>query len=276
MTDTRFLHTQEWQNSMSEEFIILIIFLVGIVSSYLGAFVFWGVSAFSIALMVATGLSPQLASITFKLGKIGNSIAALKQYHQKKLIRKEFIIGLWAMSFIGAAVGSFFIVQIPDIFIYSVSGISMILLVIIDIYRQKKKWINKEDISLSQIPKKRLWWGYLLEFCMTVLANLSPAASGIYFYFIRTFLFHLSAIESKALGTVLTVPWFLGTCIGIFIAGQYNLIYAIALAIGMYFGAHFGTKKAIDIGDEKIRIFIRWFVIISAIYFLYLAIYRSL
>lgn len=65
-------------------------------------------------------------------------------------------------------------------------------------------------------------------------ANISPAASGAWFYYIRTFVLRLSPLESKAIGSLVSIPWFVGTFIGIFLAGQYNLFYATSLALGMY------------------------------------------
>lgn len=253
---------------MTEEFKIFFIFIIGLVSSYLGAFVTWGVSTLSIAMMTALGLTPQLASITFKLGKIWNGIALITEYHKAKLLRKEYVIWLSIASFIGAVMGSFFIVQIPSIVIYSVSGTSMLVLLYIDITKSHKKQNTPKEVNLST---PRRFWGYVLELIATTLANLSPAASGAWFYYIRTFVFRLSPLESKAIGSFVSIPWFIGTFIGILLAGYYNVAYGIALAVGMYIWAHHGAKKSLQISEEKLRNFIRIFILISSFYFLYLA-----
>ncbi len=73
----------------------------------------------------------------------------------------------------------------------------------------------------------------------------------------------------------MSIPWFVGTFIGIALAGYYDIAYGIALAIGMYIGAHYGAKKSLQISEEKLRNFIRIFILISSFYFLYLA-YNSL
>ena len=50
------------------------IFFIGIISAYFGSFSSGGVSALSIALMASLGMPPQMAGITFKLGKIGDTL----------------------------------------------------------------------------------------------------------------------------------------------------------------------------------------------------------
>jgi uncharacterized membrane protein YfcA len=64
---------------------------------------------------------------------VGNSIAVIGQYHKAKLVRKEFIIGLSLASFFGAIIGSFLIVSTPDVYIYTVSGITILALLFIDV-----------------------------------------------------------------------------------------------------------------------------------------------
>ncbi len=251
---------------MSESIKIGIICIIGGVASYLGAFVTGGVSTFSIALMNALGISPQLASITFKLGKLGNTIALVREYHKAKLLKKDFLIGLSLSSFFWAILGSFFITRIPDLFIYSISGISMLTLLIIDVRKSKTNTPHHHEIS----PRRKSI-GYVLEFIATILANLSPAASGAWFYYIRTFVLRVSPLETKAIGSFVSIPWFIGTSIGVFLWGQYNLIYAFALGLWMYGWAYFGAKKSLQLGEEIIRNLIRGFVLISSLYFLYLA-----
>jgi len=257
---------------MTEELKIFLIFIIGLIASYLGAFVTGWVSTLSIAMMTALWLTPQLASITFKLGKIWNGIALIRQYHKAKLLRKEYVLWLSIASFIGAILWSFFIMQIPSIFIYLVSGCSMLALLYIDIKKSSSVIVHSQPQELSR-PRRII--GYILEFIATALANLSPAASGAWFYYIRTFVLRLSPLESKAIWSFVSIPWFVGTFIGIFLAGQYVIAYGIALAIGMYIWAHYGAKKSLQISEEKLRNFIRIFILISSFYFLYLA-YNSI
>jgi uncharacterized membrane protein YfcA len=46
------------------------LFIVGIIASYFGSFSSGGVSVLAIGLMTILGIPPQMATITFKLGKL--------------------------------------------------------------------------------------------------------------------------------------------------------------------------------------------------------------
>jgi hypothetical protein len=103
----------------------------------------------------------------------------------------------------------------------------MLLLLVIDI---RKSHAKPREVH-HEISNSRRHLGYVLEFFSTLLANISPAASGAYFYYIRTFVLKLSPLESKASGSFVSLPWFVGTFIGIFLGGQYNFSYAFALGV---------------------------------------------
>lgn len=50
------------------------IFLIGIFSAYFGTFTSGGVSVLGVGLLTLLGIGPQLATITFKFGKIGDTL----------------------------------------------------------------------------------------------------------------------------------------------------------------------------------------------------------
>lgn len=250
---------------MSEEIKTFVIFLIGIISAYFWGFVSGGISVLSIWLMTILGISPQMAGITFKLGKIGNSLAGVKNFHKEWLIRKEYLIWLGFAMMMGGALGSFFIMSIPDHIMYAVSGFSMLVLVIVAL--AKKVW-NTRNITLT---KKRIWWWYVSYFILSVFWNLFPAWSGIWYYFANTFIMKLSTLEWKATGNTVAIFWFIGTAIGIFSQGSYHILYAIGLALGMYIWGYFATKHMLKIGEHSTRNILLVGITLFALYFLYLA-----
>lgn len=76
---------------MSEEFKVFIIFLIGLFSAYFGSFASGGVSVLGVGLLTALGMSPQLASITYKLGKIGDVLGGLFLFHKSGNIPTRFL-----------------------------------------------------------------------------------------------------------------------------------------------------------------------------------------
>jgi uncharacterized membrane protein YfcA len=114
---------------MSEELKIFIIFLIGVISAYLGSFTSGGASAISIALMVMIGIPPQMAGITFKLGKVGDRIGGIFLLGKHGYIPKKHILGGGIAVVTGGFIGSYFISQIPEAIMYLISGVSMLFLV---------------------------------------------------------------------------------------------------------------------------------------------------
>ncbi len=251
---------------MTEEIKIFLIFIIWLFSSYFWGFVSGGISVLSIGMMSFLGISPQMAGITFKLGKIWNSLAWVKNFHAEWLIRKEYLVWLSIAMMIGGWLGSFFIMSIPDWIMYGVSACSMLILVIVAIWKKSGTWARHVIIS-----RERTVVGYFSYFWLSVLGNMFPAGSGIWYYFANTFILKLSTLEWKATGNAVAVFWFIGTAIGIFAQGNYHLIHAIMLAIGMYIGWYFATKHMIKLGDHAMRNIILFGIIIFALYFLYLA-----
>lgn len=252
---------------MSEEYKILTFFFIWLFSAYFGSFSSGGVSAISIGLMVISGLPPQLAGITFKLWKLWDNLWWLILFHKYWHIPKRFVLWWGIALLLGSFLGSYLIISIPDWFMYFGCWVSMVLLTIVSII--------KKDIAWQHISKTREWIGYLTYFILSIVGNLFPAGSGVWYYFNNTLILRLSPIESKWIASVLALFWFVGTFSGIMIAWQYNLSYALSLGLGMFIGWYFGTKHIIKIGNSLLKNLLLGSILIFAFYFLYLA-YNSI
>lgn len=246
---------------MSEELKIFIIFFIWLFSAYFGSFSSGGVSALSIGIMVMFGISPQMAGITFKLWKIWDNIGWLILFYKNWFIPKKYILWCWIAMFLGSSIGSYFIIQIPDIIMYFGCGVSMLFLSIFSFMKKDVKWIV--------VPKFQIYLGYITHFFISIVGNLFPAWSGIWYYFNNTLIFWMSTLESKGIASVSSFFWFMGTFTWILIAGQYNLSWWIALGIGMLIGWYFGTKHIIKIWDEQLKIFVLLSILLFSLYFLY-------
>ena len=159
---------------------------------------------------------------------------------------------------------SLLISQIPDAIMYFVSGMSMIILVFFS------SW-NRIYPSVIDVSKPREYCWYISYFICSILGNLFPAGSGIWYYFVNTMIFRLSPLESKGIASFVSIFWFIGTLSWIFLSGFYNSSYALSLASGMIIGGYFGTKHIIKMGDEILRYILLTTIAIFALYFLYLA-----
>jgi uncharacterized membrane protein YfcA len=247
---------------MSEELKIFLIFLVWIFSAYFGSFSSGWVSALSIVLMTFLGIPPQMAGITFKLGKIGDTLGWLYLFHKGWHIPKRFVLGWGIALMCGSFIGSYFIFSIPDTVMYLGCGTSMLLLTIVTLLRR--------PLHGSEVGKLQEYMGYVSYFCLSIVGNLFPAGSWVWYFFSNMLILRLSPIQAKGISSALTLFWFTGTFFGILSQGQYRISWAIALGCGMLIWGYFGTKHIISIGNEKLKHILLATITLFALYFLYL------
>lgn len=240
------------------------IFFIGIFSAYFGSFSSGWVSVLWVGFLTLLGISPQMASITFKLGKIGDVLGGVFLFHKNGHIPYRFL-ARWAIgSILWSFIGSYIIFSIPDRVIYLVSALSMLILAWISLHKKvglKPIW---------NISRKREYSYYLLLFLVTMVGNIFIAGSWIWYYFLNTFVLRLSSMEAKGFATAMTIFWFIGTCAGILVQWKYNMPWGISLGVGMLIGWYFGTKHVIKIGNNALRYILLFTIVLFAFYFLYL------
>lgn len=250
---------------MSEEIKIILIFLVWLFSAYFGSFSSWGVSALGVWGLTLLGIPPQLATITLKLGKIGDVLWGIYHFYKHGHIPTHFLYIGGIASFVWSFLGTYLIFSIPDRIIYGVSATSMLILAFV-------AFIRKSGSQKSEkLSKKREYAYYVCLFFLNMIGNLFIAGSWVWYYFANTFILKLSAIEAKWIATAMSLFWFLGTMLSVMVQGQYVLSWAVALALGMFVGWWFGTKHIIKLWTEIMSRLLLLGIIILAWYFLYLA-----
>lgn len=250
---------------MTEETRIIIVFFIWLFSAYFGSFSSWGVSVLGVWLLTAFGLTPQLASITYKLGKIWDVLGGLYLFHKSGNIPTRFLWVGGIVSILGSFLGTYLIFSIPNWLIYGVSGMSMIFLTITALVR--KSWIHTN----AHVSKKREYLYYCCLFLLNIFGNMFIAGSWVWYYFNNTFLIKLPALMAKWLSTAMSVFWFIGSCIAIIVRGQYAISLAIAFGLGMFLWWWYGTKHVIKLGNHIFRNLLLISITIFAFYFLYLA-----
>ena len=252
---------------MSTESTHFLIFLIGLMASYLGSFSSGGVSVLGVWLLTLLGISPQMATITFKLGKIGDALGGVGVFHRGGHIPYRYLLGASTSSVFWSFIGSYIIFAIPDRIIYWVSALSMLFLSYVS--WRWKLWITGEHT----IPRKREFLYYIAVFFVTLAWNIFIAGSGIWYYFLNTYLLKLTSIEAKGHSTAVTLFWFIGTTLWVISQGRYVLSWAVVLALGMLIGWYFGSKHVIKIGNFALRNILLVSIVGFSLYFLFLALY---
>lgn len=211
------------------------------------------------------GIPPQMATITLKLGKIGDVLGGIYHFYKHGHIPLHFLFIGGIASFVGSFLGTYLIFSIPDRVIYGVSAFTMLTLALVALL--KKSGTRKTE----KLSKTREYTYYVCLFFLNMIGNLFIAGSGVWYYFANTFILRLSPLEAKGIATAMSIFWFLGTLLSVIIQGQYVVSWAIALGLGMFIGGWFGTKHIIRLGNELMARFLLSGIILLSLYFLYLA-----
>ncbi len=249
---------------MSEEFKIILIFFIGIISAYLWCFSSGGVSALSFGMLTFLGIPPQMATITVKLGKIWDIIGWLWVFYKNGHINSKYIFISGPVSMLGSFLGTYLMFSLLDWIIYFVSAVSMIVLTLVSY--KKKIGFQKSATPPSQL-RVNIW--YVTLFFLTIIGNLFIAGSGVWYYFANTYLLKVSSLESKAIATANSLPWFLGALWGALVQWRFNIGWTFSLILGMFIGWYFWTKKLLVMNTVVLTKIILSSIIIFSLYFLY-------
>lgn len=240
-----------------------IIVVIGAISSYVGSFTSGGVSALSIALMTFFWLSPQMASVTFKLGKIWDVLSSTYIFYKSGYIPKKYLFW-WAVSLMcGSFIGSSLIFNLSERGAYIWSGITMLVLVGTSFF--KKEW--QKHFSISKLRES---FGYFIYFILAIVGNLFPAGSWVWFYFQNTMVLRLSSLESKWIWSFLSIFWYIWTFLWIISQWIFNTTYAISLTFWMFIGWYFGSKWIVKLGNKNVQRVLLLSIFITGVYFVIL------
>lgn len=236
--------------------------LIGAIWAYFGAFFEGAWSATVIWLLSIMGAPASLAGITFKLAKLGDQLGGLRLFRKHGHIPMRFVWGWWVWLLLGWFCGSYMIASIDEDLLFTGSGISMLVLALYS--------FHKKSASLHEkISKIREHIGYITYFFVSFCGNIFPAGSGIWYYFVNTGIFKMNAFESKAMAKSSGLFWFLGTSLGIFFGGVYNIYWWICVGMGMFIGSTIGIKQALHLGKDKFQNIIVWWIILFWLYFIW-------
>lgn len=249
---------------MTEELKVFLIFLIGILASYFGNFTSGGIWSIAIGSMSLLWIGPQMAWAVFKIGKFWNALSGVFVHRSAWTIPKDLVFWSWVCLMFWAFLVSYLIFSVPEKLIYGVSGITMLLVTAISLYKKPRE--HREHIS-----EMRKRFGYWLYFLLSIIGNIFLAGSGVWYYFVNQYVFRLTAIESRGLSFATNPFWTVWSFLGLYVAWWLNLLYWGALLLWMMIGGYFSAKHLLKFWNAILEKIILITVLLLAFRFLYLA-----
>ena len=242
--------------------ILIIVFLIGIIASLIGAIAGGGDALISIPALIFLGLPANVSVATNKLGGIGAATSTIFAYAQAKKIVYKYVVSFTVISAIGAGIGANILVRINEELLSKIIGV-ILLLVLPFIF------IKKAGLIRKKVTKIHLTVGFILFFCIAVYGGSFSVGGGILALMILIYMFGLTYIEANATNRI---PWLAEILVSLIVFiyfGLVNYFYGIALLLGRFIGGYFGAKIAVKQGEKFVKTFFAIFVIVSAIKLLF-------
>lgn len=246
----------------NEPYFSIALFVIGVISGALNSMGGSG-GLVILTFMIGSGINPALALGTARLANILPLAIAAKKFHKSGHVKKEYLPQLILIAVTAGSLGTIFIINIPEQYVYTIAGILLLIISPLIFF--------KKDFGLNTVSKnrksKRL--GYFIYFLAMMYGGFFGAGASIFVIYGLVVFFGMKTIE--ALATEMTA-WIVMSVISslIFIyAGEvaynYLLIILISMGIGSTIGVHIAVKK----GSKLINLFICLFSIVMGLKLLF-------
>jgi uncharacterized protein len=246
------------------EVVILVgVFLIGIVSAFIGTLVGAG-GLISIPFLIFVGLPPHIAIATNRFGALGrNFTTTIKFWHAKKILWKYIPI-LSVLALGGAYIGANILLAVSEESISRVVGIIMIAILPFVFLNKDMGVIRKKVSKLKEII------GYLFYFLIMIFGGFFGGGAGTLVFYTMMHFLGLTIVESNATDS-LPGGLMLSIIVTIIFAinGLINYGVGIVLLLGMALGGYLGAHTAIKKGNKWVKMVFVVFVLLSAVKLLF-------
>lgn len=243
--------------------IAVIVFIIGLVSSFIGNLAGGGGGTIAIPALIFLGLPPQVSIATKRFSSLGSDAVTFFQFKNSRKIfwRHAIIIALFTA--VATIIGANILVDIDKDLLIKI--LSFFILVAIPFTLAKKSY----GLKRKQASKTRDIFGYVIYFFVDIVDAFVGAAGGYFTSLILISLMGLTYIEANATKKLSAlVMAIVGSSVFAY-HGLINYTYGAALMVGMILGGFLGVKMALKNGNYLVKIVFSIIVILSAIKLLF-------
>ncbi len=226
---------------------LLLVFLVGLVASFLSGIAGGGAGLITIPLLIFLGIDPKVVAATTTFGGVGLGIGALSRFRQEKNLRREHIKTLTVIAVFAGLLGPFLLLAVDGDMVKTIVG--TIILVIVPLFLLKKKI----GLQKREVTQKEKVFGYIFYAILLTVQVAFGSGTGIAIIFVLASFFGLTMIETSA---TLRLPQLVSSVISLFLyagTGLLNYWYGGALLVAMIIGGYLGSHAAIKSGNGVIK-----------------------
>lgn len=219
-----------------------IIFIAGFLAAFVGSMSGGGAGFISFYPLLFFGLPLNAAIATNKFGDIGFFPPSIRNFANKKLIRKSIFLPLIIIESVGVIIGTFLIINLTEAMIKYIVTIIITPVFFLMVFENNKIKSGKEHFMWKPV-----------YFFASLYSGILQVGSGFIKMFSLMNLRRISALQSAANSFMGSFPLAILSAGILFYAGLVDIQIGIVLLGGNLLGAHFGSKIAIKKGNTFVR-----------------------
>jgi len=225
-----------------------IIFTLGLgaVTSFYGTSV-GGAGLLVIPVLILLGLTPQSAVATANFGFVSMAGVGFITFHRAKGINYRIGIPAAFITVVGALIGSFILLELPELLLERLIGFS-ILLILLFLVLQKSIGTIKRD---TNVWLKCVGYGLFLP--LGIYGAVISGGMAILFTYILIFFFGETFLESAGTRKPGAFAKMIIVAVVVGLHGVIQWEYGLLLLVGNSVGAYVGSRFALQKGSTWIR-----------------------
>ena len=241
----------------------LLLILVGAVTGFINTVAGGGSVIILPVLILFFGLPAGVANGTNRIGIIIQTFFSAWGFHSKGI--SPFVIGktksiiLGLITLIGAVIGSWIAVDIPEDLFTKILSFVMVIVLILTFWKPKAPQILTTKPDLAYIIMVSVF------FLIGLYAGFIQAGTGLLLILALSIFNNLSLVKANALKTIIVFILTLGTISVFAFYDQINYVYGLLLGIGNAIGGWTASRWSVKKGDKVIKIFMMVAVVLMAI-----------
>ncbi|MCH8555017.1 MAG: sulfite exporter TauE/SafE family protein, partial [Schleiferiaceae bacterium] len=224
-------------------------------------------SAITLSLLMAFGMSPNVANATNRVGILPQALSAVLSLKKTKRTKKLFFDSFWFFIPIslGSILGAFLAIDIDPELLKKIIGVLMIG-ILITLVKNPKKWLINTDIGQS----KKTLTNFSLFFAIGVYGGFIQMGIGILLLTALVLVAKYSLRDGNVIKLVLALVLIIPSFFVFLSSGQIQWIPGLSIAIGSSAGGFFAARYLLNY--PNINLYIRYLLIlllVTAISFIF-------
>lgn len=226
---------------------LIIAFLIGLLSSFLGSFISGGFSILVFSLFSLVGYEAIFILGLLRLGLLGSNLGGITIYHRARKIVWKFVPLMTLIGSVGAYFGAQLVINTNTEILERMVGIGMIIGALV--------LLGKPHLGINSFTpgRLRLVFSYIAYFFVVIWSTSVTVGVGLFNALVQTIGFGMSMIEMKA---TIKFPALVIGLVALFFYAQAGLIdwpLGIALMLGTVLGGNVGARGSLKLGDKWIK-----------------------